>query len=827
METLLHDLRYAARTLLKSPGFTVVAVLTLALGIGANTAIFSVVDGVLLRPAPFEEIDRLMMVWETDRRSGTMREPASLPDYLDFKDRSETFEALAGFNAGTITLTGAAGDPISLPLINSTHEFLPLVGIEPILGRTFNARETRPGGDNVVLIAEGLWDRLYARNPDALGQTIRLDGNEYRIIGVVPNGADFGILQVLNSAAYGRGFAERGGRHEVTLWTPLQASVEEWPRSTHPMFVLGRLAQGVSAAAGQQEMSAIAADLEASYAANDERGVHVEPLTEVIFSEIRPALLLLLAAVGLVLLVASANVASLLLARATTRTREVAVRASLGADGRRLARQFLVEGVLLALLGAAVGVGLAMVGTDALLALAPGDIPRLGAVGVDGRVLAATLAVSLVVGIVFGLVPTFKARRLDLQAALRSESGVAGAGGARRGLLQSGLVVTELALAVVLVVGAGLLLKSFWHIQQIDPGFRAEGVFKAEFQLPGSRYPVDFSVWPNLQQMHRFNAALLERARALPGVESAAIAVSHPMDRGYTNSFQIVGREAESADMPEISIRSVSPGYFGTVRLEVRNGRTFDSGDGTEAPAVAIVNEAAARLAFPDRDPIGQRIAFWGTERRIIGIVANEKFQGLTAKAPIAVYTPIAQTPSVGGGEALLVRAGGTTETLAASLRAAILEIDSQLAVFGVEPLRDTVGRTVAQQRFTMLLLGIFAAVAIALAVIGIHGVLSYIVARRTSEMGLRMALGASRGDVVGLIAAQTARLVVAGLVLGLIVALMSTRLLASLLYGVTATDPATFAAVAMVVFSVAMLATLLPARRATGIAPVDALRHE
>jgi predicted permease len=823
----MNDLRCALRQLLKNPGFTAVAVLTVALGIGANTAIFSVVDGVLLRPAPFEDIDRLMMVWETDRRSGTTREPASLPDYLDFKERSRTFEAVAGFHADAITLTGVVGGPLRLPLIGSTHEFLPLLGIKPLLGRTFTARETSPGGGDVVLIAEGLWERLYARDPDVLGRTIELDGNARKIIGVVPDEADFGILQVLNSAAYAGGFADRGGQHEVAVWAPLRKSVDEWPRSTHPMFVLGRLSVGVGAEAAQQEMAAIAAGLEASYAVNAERGVNVEPLPDVIFSEVRPALLLLLAAVGLVLLVASANVANLLLARATQRSREVAIRASLGADGRRLARQFLVEGVLLSLLGAALGVGLAIAGTDVLLALAPADIPRLDDVGIDARILAATLAVSLLVGIGFGLVPTLKARRVDLQAALRSESGVAEGGGARSGLLQSSLVIAELALAVVLVVGAGLLLKSFWQIRQIDPGFRVDGVLKAEFQLPESRYPVDFSVWPDLEEMHRFNAALLQRAEAIAGVEAAAIAVSHPMDRGYTNSFQIAGREAESATLPEISIRSVSAGYFDTVRLALRSGRVFDGGDGTEAPAVAVINEAAAQLAFPGRDPLGQRIAFWGTERRIIGVVANEKFHGLTAPAPMAVYTPIAQTPSVSGAEALLARTGGFDGTLAASLRAAILETDPQLAVFGVEPLGDTVGRTVAQQRFTMLLLGLFAAVAIVLAVIGIHGVLSYIVSRRTPEMGIRMALGASRADVLGLVAGQTVRLALAGLALGLIAALLSTRLLGSLLYGVTASDPATFMAVAVLVFGIAMLAALLPARRATGIAPADALRHD
>jgi putative ABC transport system permease protein len=822
----MNDLRHAFRQLRKSPGFTVVAVLTLALAIGANTAIFSVVDGVLLRPAPFDQVEQLMMVWETDRKSGTDREPASLPDYLDLRERSRTFEEFAGFSAGSVTLTGMRGDPARLPAIASTSELLPLLRIDPVLGRTFTAQEASPGGDNVVLIAEGVWDRLYARRPDVLGQAVELEGVRYRIIGVVPDEADFGILQVLGSAAYGGGFADRGGQHEVAVWMPLQKSIDEWPRNTHPMFVIGRLDGNASAEAAQQEMATIAADLEASYPENAARGIHVEPLTEVVFSEVRPALLLLLAAVGLVLLVAAANVANLLLARAGNRSREVAIRASLGADGRRLARQFLVEGLLLSLTGSAVGVGLAIVGTDALLALAPADIPRLDEVGIDARILAATLAVSLLVGTAFGLVPTLKARRVDLQSALRSEPGVAETGG-RRGLVQSGLVIAELALAVVLVVGAGLLLKSFWQIQQVDPGFRAEGVLKAEFQLPASRYPVNFSVWPNLEEMHRFNAALLDRVQGLPGVESAAITIAHPMDRGYTNSFTIAGREAESAGLPEISIRSVSPGYFDTVRLALRNGRAFDSGDETNAPAVAVINEEAAKLIFPERDPLGQSISFWGTERRIIGVVANEKFHGLTAPAPMAVYTPIAQTPSVSGAEALLVRTGGDADMPGASLRAAILEIDPELAVFGIEPLGNTVGRSVAQQRFTMLLLGLFAVVAIVLAVIGIHGVLNYIVSRRTSEMGIRMALGASRADVVGLVARQTAKLAITGLVLGLAAALASTRLLSSLLFGVTATDPATLVAVVMLVIAVSILATLMPARRATGIQPIEALRHE
>ena len=824
MTSFARDLRYGLRQLARNPGFTAVAVLTLALGIGANTAIFSVVDGVLLRPAPFDNSAGLMMVWETDRNSGTTREPASLPDYLDYRERSATFEDLAGFAAGDVNLTRPRGEPLRLPTIFATHGLLPMLGIEPLLGRTFSPAETRPGGGNVVLISEGLWERLFRRDPGVLGETVQLNGLAYDIVGVIPAAADFGMVQVLGSAAYSRGYADRGGRQEVGVWMPLQQSVEVWTRDTHPMFMLGRLEAGVGVEAAQQELSTIAAELEAAWPENDARGVHVEPLEQVIFGDVRPALLVLFSAVGLVLLVSCANVANLLLARSAGRTREVAVRAALGAGAGRLGRLFLVEGVLLALLGGAAGVALAFFGTDLLLGFAPGEIPRLETVDVDARALGVALSISLFVGVVFGLVPMLEARRANLVSGLQSDAG--GARGSGRGLLRSGIVVAELAGAVVLVIGAGLLMKSFWQILAVDPGFRAEQVLKAEFQLPPSRYPVDFAQWPNFREMHSFNAALLERTQALPGVEATAISGSHPLDQGFTNSFQIVGREAESASFAEISIRRVTPGYFDTVRLDLRRGRVFTDADGTEAPPVAMINEAAARQYFPDRDPLGQRIAFWGDERRIVGVVEDERFHGLTADAPPAVYTPLAQTPST-GSEVLLLRASGEPAMLTAAVRSAIHALDPELAVFGIEPLQDTVTRSVSRQRFTMLLLGAFAAVAIVLAGIGIHGVLSYLVARRTSEMGIRMALGASRGNVIGLVARQGARLAALGLLIGLAGALVATQLLASLLYGVTATDPGTFAAVAVAVFLVAMLATVLPARRATGVAPVDALRHD
>ncbi len=519
LEEAVRDLRHAMRMLLRAPGFTAVAVLTLALGIGANTAIFSVVDGVLFQEVPFAQPDDLVVVWETDRNSGTSREPASLPDFVDFQRRAGSVSSLAAFMAGEANLAGVDAEPRRVAALAVTHELLPTLGVAPLLGRGFTAAETRPNGPKVAVISESLWADAYQRSPDVLGRIIRLDDEAYVVIGVVPERAGFGVLQILSGAAYSRAFADRGARGEVDVWAPLQEGPDQLPRSTHPLFLVGRLAPGRTAAAAQQELAGIAADLERAYPENDARGVFVEPLEEVVFAPVRPALMVLLGTVLLVLLIASVNVANLLLARGATRAREIAVRTALGATGGRLTRQFLVENVLLALIAAGAGLGLAFAGLEVLLAIAPPDVPRLGEVGVDTRVLLFTLAVSIAVGLVFGMVPALQARRVEVQSTLKGEGGRATAGRARR-RLRAALVVGELALAVLLVAGASLLVRSFWRLRDVDPGFRADGVLKAEMQLPRTRYPVDFQRWPDLPEIHAFTAALLERASALPGVES-------------------------------------------------------------------------------------------------------------------------------------------------------------------------------------------------------------------------------------------------------------------------------------------------------------------
>jgi putative ABC transport system permease protein len=826
MQSFLQDLRFALRQLAADRGFAVVAILTLALGIGANTAIFSVVDGVLLRPAPVADLDRLAMVWETDRNTGTTREPASIPDFLDFKERSRTFESLGGLIAAELNLAPASGEPVRLAGLQVSHDLLPMLGIHPVIGRHFTPDEDRANGPRVVLISASLWERSLGRDPNVVNSTIRLNEQPYTIVGIVRDAADFGVLQLLTRAAYSRSFADRGTRVRVDVWAPLQPDPQAYPRSTHPLFVLGKLAPSATHASAQEEMTAITADLERLYKdANDARGAFVEPMREVVFGPVRPALLVLLGAVGLVLLVASVNVANLLLARGAARAREVAVRMALGAGAVRLARQFLTETVVLSLTAGAAGVGLAFLGLRSLMSVAPPDVPRLHAVTLDLRVLAVALGVSVAVGLLFGIFPVLQALRVEPLGALRGEGGRGSSAGRGRSRLRDALVVAELALAVVLLAGAGLLIKSFWRIQKVDAGFTAEGVVKAEYQLPTSRYPRDFKQWPDFKETHAFTDAVLRRATALPGVDSVAVAGSHPLDAGFTNSFLIVGREAESDGWPEIAVRSVSPGYFRTVGLTLLRGRLLRDGDTTKGAPVALINDAAARKFFANADPIGARIRFWGTPRTIVGVVANERIHGLAEAPPIATYVPLAQAPSSGG--VLLIKASGDPRSLAAAARGVIREVDPALAVFAVEPLRETVARSVSERRFTMLVLGLFAALALTLAAVGVHGVLSYGVLQRTREIGIRMALGARPASVLRLIVGHGMLLAAAGVALGLAGSIALTRVLATLLFGVTATDAATLTLVVVVLIGAAILASYLPARRAMRVDPSVALRAE
>jgi putative ABC transport system permease protein len=820
------DVRYALRSFQRTPALTAILVVTLALGIGANTAIFSVIDAVLLRPTPLKDLNRLVMVWETDRNTGTTREPAAFPDYLDFKARARSIDQLAAIAAGEVNLTPEHGDPLRLPVLNTSAGALSMLGLEPIVGRTFTEAEDRPGGPAVALISERFCDRMFQRRETAVGSTIRLDDQLVTIIGVMPSGADFGVLQILSAAAYSRGFADRGFKTDVDIWTPLQADPQQLPRSTHPILVIGRLSSGSSTETAQSEFTAITADLERAYPVNLARGAHVESLDDVIFGPVKPALLMLLAAVALVLVVSSVNVANLLLARASTRAQEAAVRCALGASRSRLLRQALAETTLLALTAAVAGSIFAVLGVRLLVSIAPGDVPRLALASVNLRVLLTTLGISVVVGVVFALLPTIQSRRLNLQSSLADGSGRTSAGPGRR-RVRAVLVIAEVALAVVLVCAAGLLMRSFWTLEQVNPGFRAQGVVKAEYQLPVSRYPVDFRVFPDFKEQHTFTRALLDRAAAIPGVQSVAIAGNHPLDPGFTNSFTIVGREAEAKSWPEISVRRVTAGYFATVGLSLIRGRLLLDGDTTTGAPVALINTAAVKRFFPDHDPLGAQIRFWGAARTIVGIVGDEKFHGLAESSPIAVYTPLSQTPSANGAGVLLVRADGDPSSLATTITRTIHQIDPGLAVFAIEPLSETMSRSIGQRRFAMLLLALFASVAMLLAAIGIHGVLSYGVAERRREIGIRMALGARRPDLVLSVLRQALGLTVTGLIAGFLGAVAFTRLLSSQLFGVSASDPATFVAVALLLGLVALVATIAPAHHAASVDPILTLRSE
>lgn len=821
LEHLPQDLRYASRRLRRSPGFTLVAVVTLALGIGANTAIYSVVDGVLLQAIPFADARRLVLVWETDRRSTTTREPVSWPDYIDLAARTRTLEAGAVFTGSEVTLTPVDGPPVRVSGMAVSQSFFPLVGVHPLLGRLFTREEDRPSGPGVVVLGEALWRSGFGADPGIIGRSVRINDQPLEVIGVVARGADFGLDQVHARAAYHGPYSGTG---EVGLWTPLQADEATWPRATHPFFMLGRLAPGSSAVEAQGELEQLALELEQSYPrSNAARGVHVEPFEAVVFGPSRPLLLMLLGAVGLVLLVACVNVANLLLVRGTVRAREIAIRGTLGAGRRRIAQQCLVESVLLAVGGGIAGIGLALLGLKLLLALAPADIPRVEEVGLNSRVLLTTLTVSITVGLTFGLVPTIQAFHVDLMSTIRGETtGATTTPAGRR--FRAGLVIAELALSVSLVIGAGLLIRSFWSVLRVDPGYRAERVVKAEYQLPPSRYPEDFRIWPAWKEVHDFNRRLLAAVRDIPGVTDAAIANANPLDAGFTNSFVVAGREAEAQDWPEISIRIVSPSYFSTLGVPLVNGRGLSDADDAAAPTVAVINQASARRFFTGQDPLGQHINFWGTSRRIVGVVGDERFRGVTEAAPPAVYLPTGQAPRSG---VVFARVSGDPQAFVEPLRQAVRIADPALAVYAAEPLTATLRASQGQRRFAVRVLSAFAAVTFLLALVGIHGVLSYTTSQRTREIGIRMALGATQGGITSLVLQDGFRLALTGTTVGLVAGAGAARFLGGMLYEVGTLDPLTYLLAGLATVALALLAVWLPARRAGRLSPGLCLRAE
>jgi predicted permease len=820
LDEVRQDVRVALRLGRRNPQFTVAAVLTLGIGIGASTAIFSVVDAVLLGASPFEEPDRLVMIWETDRASETAHEPASWPDIVDMQQRSRTLSAIGGFIALDGTLTGA-GSPERVSVLGVTPELPSILGVAPLFGRTMRAGDGPEQGATHALLGEEYWRRRFHADERVIGTRVLIDGRPTEIIGVMPAAADLGIKQVHARADYSTPFTGT----DVDVWLAFEPTAASFPRQTHPFLALGRLTDSATRESAQRELAALMTELEQTYPENTARGVNLEPYSDVTFGAVRPALLILLAGVLFVLLIASVNVANLLLARTAARTREVAVRRALGAHRARVSRQFLVEGLVLAAAGAVVGVFFAYAGVRALVAIAPTDIPRLTDASIDTRVLLMTMAVMVVVAIGFGMAPLVEARRIEMLQIFRAQSGRRTTDTREHRRFRNALVVAQVALAVTLVISASLVLRSFQQLLDVDPGFRAAGTLKAEYALPEARYPIDYAVWPAAPAIHGFHARLLERVRALPGVTDAAIAARHPLDAGFTNSFVIIGREAESEDFPEIRTRFITPGYLKTLGVSLRTGRDFSDGDVATAPPIGLLNEAAVARYFNGSDPIGQMVQFWGVPRRIIGIISDERFNGVAADVEPAIYAPMAQAPQ--RNAVLLVRTESDVVTVVPELASALHELDGDVALHGAEPLDRTLAASIARPRFTATLLGLFGAVAMVLALIGVHGVLSYTVAQRTSEVGIRMALGATRTAVVGFVLREGALLTLAGLVIGVAGAALGSRLLAGILFGVRPHDVLTYTTVAAAVLTLALLASWLPARRAARAHPMDALRAD
>jgi len=811
MSAISNDIRFGLRMLLKSPGSTLIAVVALAFGIGANSAIFSVVNGVLLRPLQYQDPDRLVMVWETHLSKGIKQEQVSPPDYRDWAEQNRVFDQLVALRGEPRVLTGGElPERVETALV--TPNTLDLLGMKAAIGRGFFSEEGQPGHNRVAVLSYGLWQRRFGGDRGILSRSAILDGISYSIVGVAPP-----EFRLLNTPA--------------EVWTPYTLDAGELgQRGFRSLRVVGRLKRGVSLDQAQAQMRSVAAGIEQTDPdTNAGWSTKVVLLRDQLVGDISTTLWTLLGAVVFVLLIACANVANLLLARAGSREKEIAVRAALGANPGRLARQLLTESVMLALAGGVLGLLLASWSVSILKKVGPAMLPRLEEIGVDWRVLGFTLAVSLATGVVFGLAPVFASLRGDLNTILRS-SGRGTTGGRARAHLRDALVVAEIAFCVVLLSGAGLFIRSFAQLQRLNPGFQPDHVLTMEIDLPEARY--------SGEKIGLFYKQLLERIGVLPGVRFAALGRRAPLNDNIDASLNFIIENQPvlaSADQPKAKYRAVSADYFEALGIPLIRGRYFDRTDGEKTRGVVVINETMAHRFWPNEDPIGKRIkagfdnSIWCT---VIGIVADVKQTALSAENNPETYYHYLQVPPelmsfVEGTMTVALRTNGDPASLISAAREEVRKMDPDLAVFNVKTMEALVDGSLAQPRFRTVLLGAFAGVALILAAIGLYGVIAYTVAQRTNELGVRMALGAQKNDILRLVIAHGTILGAIGIAIGLVASLATMRLISTLLFRVNASDPLTFASTATLILVVALAASTIPALRAIRVDPVVALRYE
>jgi putative ABC transport system permease protein len=814
METIIQDIKFGLRMLVKSPSLSIVATIALALGIGANTAIFSVVNAVLLRPLPFPNSDALVALFETDQQRGSVRGSHSYPNFFDLRSQNTVFERVAAYHTSDFIMTGR-GEPARLQGAVVTADLFPLLGVSPILGRTFLLDEDKPSSTGrVVVLSEQLFQKRFNADPAILNQAITLEGVNFTVIGVMPASFEFPIQN-----------------EPVELWTTIAGDASgkspiTAQRGAHFLRAIGRLKPKVSPEQAQGELTTIASRLEHQYPdTNTHKSLRLESALLALVGDIRPALLILLGAVACVLLIACANVANLLLARATSRHKEMAIRAALGASRIRVIRQLLTESILLSLVGGAVGLLLAVWWSDLLIALGKEDIPRAVHVGLDWRVLGFTFGVSILTGLIFGMFPAFHSSKTELVESLK-EGGRSGSEGGRRNRMRSVLVVGELAIAVVLLVAAGLLIQSLWRLQNVNSGLQPDNVLTFNVGLPETRY--------NTEKQGRFFGDLTTRLQSSPGVQSASSILPLPLsgDR-FSISFQIEGREVAPKDEPSADIFFAGVGYFRTMGIPIIKGRDFEQRDRHGSPPVVIITEEFARQYFPNEDPIGKRmhpgISTFDDEdstfREIIAVVGDVRSRGLNTEPKPAYYVPQTQVPFT--QMAIVVKTTNDPHSVISAMTKEVAAMDPDLPLFSVKTMPEYLSASVAAPRFNTTLLSIFAGVALVLTLVGLYGVMSYSVAQRTNEIGIRLALGAQPRNVVLMIVKQGSWLILLGLAIGLLGAFALTRLIASLLFGVTAKDPFTFGVAAVLLALVALLACYIPAWRATKVDPLQALRYE